>query len=305
MAWERVVEITAVLQSNPGGKQRKKLLRELASLAEEQRLLALSPDASETEDASLIFLVGDPEDFEGEDVVWIDDPVTEAENAIKPEGEADASDEAERSLPIAEFRSIIHPVEGETRVMPDVATDISDFFTVPEASKDDIIWRAPLSGHRSGATGKGTEAFVEDSPEEKEVLESNKQPVDDVVSDLTVRLSEKFGVDVSALAEMEIEPAVAEALLSEDDRVLEKESADKEAKDVLSKEPSEPIEKVASDTLTDQEDDSKKEPVAKKKNYRKQDLAQFKQIYTSRDGSLNVYQDSFGHIISVDASKLV
>lgn len=50
---------------------------------------------------------------------------------------------------------------------------------------------------------------------------------------------------------------------------------------------------------------SSDESSKRKQKYSRQDLASFKQIYASRDGSLCLYQDASGHIVSIDASRLI
>ncbi len=49
----------------------------------------------------------------------------------------------------------------------------------------------------------------------------------------------------------------------------------------------------------------KKQAKSEKKPMTKADLANFKQIYQSSDGRLCIYEDALGHLVAVDASKLV
>lgn len=358
-SWDRVVEIATLLQDNPKGKKRKKLLCELLALAEGQRSFSATQNASteaseksdfsgeeqEELDSSLIFLVGDPEDFDSEsireEVVWIDDLFQKdtlssddpfvgieedaaAENikANRHEPKTKTKSKTKQGLVFdAEFRSIIHPVEGVTQVMPDVATDVSDFFSVPEASKDDIIWRAPLS-HASEVREIEVKEAAEDAFVSKDKVSSKQEDssVKGKIRDVDIRLGKEFGLSAALIADMEIEPAVLEALLAEIDRehtqknepaVSRLEATEKS--DVTEEIPTKAGGEKPSDTKDEGkntpqnkgEDKAKKKASGKKKTYSKQNLAGFKQIYTSRDGALCMYQDSAGHIISIDASRLV
>lgn len=300
LSWSRVADISKTLQENPSEKERYELARELTSIAQANtslihklgftnttftgQLMASGieslGDASNQTSSSSYSLLDKPEPPILQTLTLQE--TTPHEPALQePTPQEPASqDPAFQELPVADLpkKSSSKDIsEMVSLLMKEDAFDISEIDDVDLALIDTVLQEITTENVESLSQGED-HVSLGAVQEKEEEISRQPEPVPAKKSKEYILLPDPVNENTQPFTVQKLD-------------VLPPEEEKKEFRSL--------------EVVLENPGASSRTGGRKPRWFKRQDLARFKRIYASRDDALYIYEDSMGHIVAIDSSKLI
>jgi len=306
LSWERVAAIGKILQDEASPAQRFELASELVAISQANTSL-LGKLGVSTDSLSGVLMPS------GIEMLY---------DVAAPNFSAGNGGQA---------ASILHPVVQPTTTMPDLSDDMSLFFLTPDHEASSFIPRGnvahPVSGSSNtvkdyAGSGNGTAAYVHvgvpqaassaHAAQDAFVYASEREPSfgsQDIREDMYAAIDRLRAKGGSQGTEDSLSQSVFDDIVAS----LGNKVAPVDVELVAQRSSGRPRPRGASSdgrAFASMGDLGKRAGTAPQSGatvpvgcVQPQEFARFKQIYTSKDGSLCLYEDGSGHVVAVDSSR--